>query len=905
MKCIVNVKPVVAIFLSVTLLSGFVAGVETVCADVTQSSSAPTVIQSVQEQGEGVTTELVVVTTEPATYTSYKTSSPHRLVVDFSHAIPAEALSNLYFNKGAVKNVTLRRFDTDAGVLTRMEIFLSQDLEPVITPTVGKAGELKISFPGYKPVAVETVPKEASLNGEVPLKTAQTEPASTTEQQIVGSAKELAPDAPSISNVPVISNVLARGDVIEILSNNPIGEYKSFRLNKPERVVVDLQNAKVSMANKLVQLNVSGVSTARIGSYPDKVRVVFDSISGDLPEAAFNKTDTGLAVRFGSLDNKKNVETPAQTPQLATLSMQPIAPAKSAVENVNSTLKAVTQIAAMDFQVIDDVSRVAIKLNGSTVVEPPVKSSGVISFKLKNVQLPRNLQRSLETREFVSAVLRVTPVQVKTKSGTDVLIRVVLKDDSTFELRTESDVVYLDIKHPSVTTKKLATEQVKAETTQKASRGAKPTSDEQNLVQSVVSINDKDKKTKVYSGRRVSLEFADAEIRSIFQLLSEVSGKNFVLGDEIGGKISLKLVNVPWDQAFDIILTTKGFESQEQDNVLIVRGAGKLKSELDSVAEKRAAQLKSGRMVTRKFSINYSNSEDVAAVLKPLVRYDWQGSVTSDKRTNTVIVNAVEQLIGDMEELVKSIDIPEKQVMIEARIIEASTDFTRSLGVSWGLGTTTPASGTAGRDWPFINQVSSIFGGIASTPGTSTIGSTTGAADITFGTIGANVKLSMRLNAAAKVGLIKIVSSPKVATLNNKTAKITQGKQIPYISSTSDKVETKFVEAALSLEVTPHINNNGTISLKIDAKNDSPDTTSTSATPPINKKQATTEMLLRDGETTIIGGIFVDSDSEGQEGIPWLMDVPILGNLFRSTSTTKNKSELLIFITPRILNPLI
>jgi type IV pilus assembly protein PilQ len=141
-----------------------------------------------------------------------------------------------------------------------------------------------------------------------------------------------------------------------------------------------------------------------------------------------------------------------------------------------------------------------------------------------------------------------------------------------------------------------------------------------------------------------------------------------------------------------------------------------------------------------------------------------------------------------------------------------------------------------------------------------------------------------------------------VATLNNKTAKITQGQQIPYTSATSDKIETKFVEAALSLEVTPHINSNGTIVLKIDAKNDAPDRQTSVGTPPINKKQATTEMLLRDGETTVIGGIYVDRDTEGADGVPWLMDIPFIGHLFKSTNTEKSKSELLIFITPRILN---
>lgn len=885
MKYIINMKYLFALVFCTTLTVGIGAG-EAV-TDKVQSVKAPVTLQSLQMKANGVDSELVIAASVPPTYTSYKTSAPNRLVVDFSQAIQADSLKDMNFNKGPVKGVTLKRFDTDAGVLTRMEIFLTQDVDPIITPSTDKIGELRISFPGFKPEAVissekqETTPAVQTAVAPVPVQPA--EPAKEVVTGVIKGAVE-----------PVITDVAARADGIVIVAQQPIVDYKTFRLNKPERVVVDVINAKLNMSDKLIQLNTAGVSTARVGSYPDKVRVVFDSISGSLPDASFDKTSSGLMVSFGAQNAGKERKESAVYAQSA----QP----KAAAVAVEPASHGTAQVAALDFQVLGDISRITVKLAGSPQVEDPVKSAGTVSFRIKNAQLPRNLQRSLEAREFASPVLRITPVQVKTKTGNDTLVRVALKMDSPYELRREADLVYLDIKHPIILSKQ-ASEPVKAATAQKAApkNEAPQDSKEQQLEKSVLSLNGKDAKTKTYTGRRVSLEFADAEVRSIFQLLSEVSGKNFVLGDEIGGKISLKLVNVPWDQAFDVILTTKGFESQEQDNVLVVRGAGKLKSDLDSAAEKRAAQMKSGRMITRKFSINYSNSEDVAAVLKPLVRYEWQGSVTSDKRTNTVIVNAVEQLIGDMEDLVKSIDVPERQVMIEARIIEASSDFSRSLGVSWGLNSNAP-SGSGGKDWPFINSLSSVFGGIASVPGATSVGSTTGAADINFGTIGANVRLSMRLNAAAKAGLIRIISSPKVATLNNKSAKITQGKQIPYTTSTSDKIETKFVEAALSLEVTPHINNNGTIILKIDAKNDSPDTTSSSATPPINKKQATTEMLLRDGETTIIGGIFVDSETEGDEGLPWLMDIPILGNLFKTKSYSKNKSELLIFITPKILN---
>jgi type IV pilus assembly protein PilQ len=193
------------------------------------------------------------------------------------------------------------------------------------------------------------------------------------------------------------------------------------------------------------------------------------------------------------------------------------------------------------------------------------------------------------------------------------------------------------------------------------------------------------------------------------------------------------------------------------------------------------------------------------------------------------------------------------------------------------------------------------FGGLttpAVTTGQSGVSGTN--MGISFGRIASNIQLDMRLNAAATAGLVKIVSTPKIATLNNKTAKITQGQSIPYVNNTATTGNTtEFVQAVLSLEVKPHINSNGTIGMEIKATNNS---AGTGSPPSINTKEATTEMLLKDGETTVIGGIYKEDDTQSEEGVPYLMDIPFLGNLFKSTSTRKIKSELLIFITPRILN---
>ena len=239
--------------------------------------------------------------------------------------------------------------------------------------------------------------------------------------------------------------------------------------------------------------------------------------------------------------------------------------------------------------------------------------------------------------------------------------------------------------------------------------------------------------------------------------------------------------------------------------------------------------------------------------------------------------------------------------MIEARIVEATSTFTQTIGINWGVHYRDGSASFLG-----INSLDTNFGGtVATTPTTSGVGSASGmATGISFGSLTSNIQLDMRLNAAANAGLIKIISTPKVATLNNKTAKISQGQQIPYQNSSANTGPvTQFVEAALALEVTPHVNANGTISLKVDAKNDSPGAVPTGATAPaINKKEAVTEMLLRDGETTVIGGIYVDNDTDEDDGVPFLMDIPFIGKFFKTNTKTKTKTELLIFITPRILS---
>jgi type IV pilus assembly protein PilQ len=890
-------------------------------------------IKSISVSGEGNATELVIRLSSPATYTSYKTTAPLRLVLDLSQASQGAINAPLIFNKGNFKTVTATRFDTDAGVLTRVDIELNIDSEAVITASAQNPGELRISFPA----------QVAALEPVAPVKPvavpAEKLAALVDKSSVVG--QELSA-TPSINKPAENSRKLKAIDVVNgaivLAIDGGVGEFKTFRLNKPERFIIDLMDTQVALPSRIISLNSAGVASARIGLYPDKVRVVLDSVNGNFPEATAAKSESGLTIALDVKPNENQntkltasrTEKPEEVPEVtATVATkktaepvpaqpEPVQPiqekvvAKPVVVVAQKPEKIKTVVVSpsagpasvemIDFQVVEGISRVAVKIKGDVTVDPPIKTAGFVTLTVKNAGLSKTLQRSFETQSFISPVLRITPILVKTKKGNDTKIRISMRTSAPFEFRQEGDMLFVDFKNPeSLTADKVSAaiqdpgsrqpKVVKTAVTKDTELASELSSAPETPIKSLDSL-------RTYKGRKVTLEFADAEVRKIFQLLSEVSNKNFVLGDDVAGTISIKLVNVPWDQALDIILDTKGLDKREDGNIIIIKGKGKFKTQAEEEQDFKKALIKAIELKAEMFNINYS---DVASIVTQLTNLKTdRGTIAQDARTNKIIVKDIPQVLDDMRRLIVQLDVPEKQVMIEARIVEATSTFTRSLGVNWGLHY---RDGTA--SFLGINQLDTSFGGVASTPAPSSglSGNSGGAMGISFGTLASNISLDLRLNAAASAGLVKIVSTPKVATLNNKTAKITQGQQVPYTSSTSDKVETKFVEAALSLEVTPHINANGTIGMKIDAKNDSVgQATGGSTAPAINKKQATTEMLLRDGETTVIGGIYVDSDNESDDGVPYLMDIPFLGKLFKSNSKTKVKTELLIFITPRILS---
>lgn len=879
------------------------------------------------------------------TYTFYKLPDPPVAVLDISDVTPGSVVSPIDVNSGNLGKIAVNRHDLAGGVLTRVEIGLKRDLDVTVTadpenkaklfvtlqaPAVAeakatvpvvpaepvasqKAAELSAATPETAPTASQPQPEPAkemvetkpetpvakeneSRQAESPaasaaeskefVQVAQLEtkqPAATEKGEMKGSATDQ-PQAKMLTSLKSVQ------DGLEIAVSGPVDNYKVFTLKDPARLVIDLFGVRNGVAGRKVTIDAFGVASARIGEYPDKTRIVFDAAQTLLPAYEVVRTDSGIKLAM----------TPpsVEAVQKAAKHAVPAAEEKAPVQSVRVKAGVVE---SLDFKSQDDMSRVVMKVTGDCRTDEPAKVPGGVVFTVRNCTLPKKLQRSLDTSAFAGSVIRVTPYQVRTKKGADTKVVVKLRQDTEYSLSREGDTVILALKNPPrEEAPALITEAVKpAEVAPVTKASVKQGSVQKQAVVDEKAGQDFPARTqsgekKTYTGRRVTLEFVDADIRKIFQLLAEVSNLNFLIGDDVSGTISIKLVNVPWDQALDVILEAKNLGMQREGNIVQIRPKEKIKTLADEELAAKKSREQAMELRTEIFDVNFAAVGDVASQFNTLK--SERGTITQDARTNKVIVKDIAPAIEDMKFLLKTLDVPEKQVMIEARIVQASADFSRTLGVQWGI----HHNPNGVSFLPNLNTLNAGLGGVTTAPPTSGVSSSAGAQlGMTFGTLGNNFNLEMRLSAAASADLVKIISTPKVATLNNKAAKISQGKSIPYQTTSAEGTKTEFVEAALTLEVTPHITADGSVIMKIKASNNAP---GAGSPPQIDKKEATTELLVKNGETTVIGGIYVDSDSDSESGVPFLKDIPLLGNLFKQKTATKSKSELLIFITPRIIN---
>ena len=407
-----------------------------------------------------------------------------------------------------------------------------------------------------------------------------------------------------------------------------------------------------------------------------------------------------------------------------------------------------------------------------------------------------------------------------------------------------------------------------------------------------------------YTGSPVSMDFQNADLRAVLRVFAEISDLNLVIDPSVQGEVNVALTEVPWDQAFDVILRAAGLGHEIDGTVVRIASVERLRQEAEerAVLARRAAE--AGELVIFTRTLSHARADDLVSLLNSTL-LSPRGEVFTDARTNTLIVRDLEDRLPALDELLSALDRVEPQVEIEARIVRAGRDSARALGVQWGLGGRLAANrGETGRGTTANGSAGS--GERIATGVDLGVGAPTSSLGIALGRADGPLALDVVLSALESRGELRIISSPRVTTQNNVAAEILQGDQIPYQTVANNTVTVQFKEAALTLRVTPQITAADTVVMQVEVENSFADFARALGTPPIPAivtQRAATTVQVGDGETAVIGGIYENTRSEQNSRTPGLHRIPLLGRLFRSSARNESSDELMIFITPRIVRP--
>jgi type IV pilus assembly protein PilQ len=407
---------------------------------------------------------------------------------------------------------------------------------------------------------------------------------------------------------------------------------------------------------------------------------------------------------------------------------------------------------------------------------------------------------------------------------------------------------------------------------------------------------------ELYVGEKISIDFQDVELVHVFRLIADISGYNIVVSPDVKGRFSMKLIDVPWDLALDIILRNYSLSKTIEGNIIRVAPTSVLAQEEENIARVKESQEKAGDLVTKVYPINYADVNNMMQTIKDAKILTKRGFISVDERTTSIVIRDVDQKHEEYDRLISVLDNQTPQVSINARIVEVTSNLSRELGILWGALIKPDPQTTIGG-----TNLSSGVGQFTGEPLAVNLPAAVGAGSggtLGIGFIGADYlrALDIQLSAAESTGKGKVITNPRILTMDNEKAVIRQGKKIPYETLSDQGTKTEFVDAALELIVVPHITPEGTILMKIQVHNNEADFSNTSNNvPTIDTNEIETLVLINDGDTVALGGIYKKNDTKGLSAVPGLGSIPVLGWLFKKELTTDDVTEVLVFITPSIV----
>ncbi len=589
-----------------------------------------------------------------------------------------------------------------------------------------------------------------------------------------------------------------------------------------------------------------------------------------------------------------------------------------------------------------DGDRVVIDLDRDSKHTATATKTNVI-VEIAGAHLPKALERKLDVAAFGGKVRAVSSFQ-RAGANPAVVVEVLRESDAPWTVKREGNQLIVVVgKAPAAVgysesgkgadggaarrTKTVAKESEytlpSIETSIASVESTEPDQADAVLPSMLPQVQNNPDAARAATGRRIDLDLKDADIHDVLRLLSDVGRVNVITADNVSGSVTIRMRGVPWDQALETVLQAKGLGMVRKGNLIRVAPLAELNKERELAVARRKSEFELAPLETRLIPVSYAQAGDMQAKSKDLL--SPRGTMAVDQRTNVIIARDVSGNLNQIEELVRALDTQTPQVLIEARIVEASSRFSRELGIQWGGGSELSQRTGVDTGLAFPNSVG-IFGaaddaaapsdGLSPTENSvtspnfavnlpaATGAGTGGALGFTFGSVNNLFNLNVRLSAAETSGMVRIISSPRVLTLDNKQAQISQGTLIPFSQVSAQGVQTTFQEAKLQLLVKPHVTADGSVNLEVKINRDEPDFGNRGARgdPTILKREVQTELLVQDGHTAVIGGIYTRNSSRSVAQVPVLGDIPILGVLFQKRGSTDQRGELVVFITPRIVN---